>query len=64
MKRREEFITLVQSYMKTKGGDLSGSNSADQLLNTQDFKQILQAFGIKLSPQVSIRPLQNRYFFS
>jgi len=43
--RRSEFIDLVESYLASKGAGDSG-----QLLAANDFKQILSAFGIKLTP--------------
>jgi len=42
--RRGEFVDLVQSLMSSKG------NKDGQLMETKDFKQLLQAFGIKLNP--------------
>ena len=58
-KRREEFIGLVQSMAKRKGGSgTTTSTTADRINNAStlpvsDFKQIINALGIKLSPRVS-----------
>jgi len=46
-KRREEFLDLVKSFMGSYG------NKDGQLIDAKDFKQILEAFGIKLNPYVS-----------
>jgi len=42
-------VNLVESYLASKGKGQEGN-----LLAANDFKQILQAFGIKLTPQVSV----------
>lgn len=46
--RRNEFVDLVESYLANKGEGKDG-----QVLAANDFKQILSAFGIKLTPKVS-----------
>ena len=47
--RQAEFLSIVESYLKKQGGLDKFSN----LLQVSDFKQILQAFGLQLTPQVS-----------
>lgn len=50
-KRRDEFVDLVQAYAKRKGGrSQPGGINKDTALDKGDFKQITQAFGIKLTP--------------
>ena len=49
--RRDEFVDLVQAYAKRKGGrSQQGGINNDTALDKGDFKQITQAFGIKLTP--------------
>lgn len=50
-KRRDEFVDLVQAYATRKGGrSQPGGINKDTALDKGDFKQITQAFGIKLTP--------------